>query len=185
MASISTHRPHVWHIARPLVTDMIHWVLTPAREVDGIGVPYLHFTDEQTESGVSVSRHDPRPAAPPAEAPLPCLGGDLLLRAWVEACHSGYLRQRMLGSGGVEGSGQASHAGVVVRGLAVKPLLRLMCVESPVCAGLGPTPWPQQSRCGLYPLPLQSLAFPTGEGVVLSWEVFEVQFCCCFLGFSD
>lgn len=60
-----------------------------------------------------------------------------------------------------------------------------MCVESPVCAGLGTTPWPQQSRCGLYTLPLQSLAFPTGEGVVLSWVVSEVQFHCCFLGFAD
>lgn len=49
-ALLSTHRLYVWHILRYLVTDMIQWVLTPAREVGWMGVPYPHFTDEKTNA---------------------------------------------------------------------------------------------------------------------------------------
>lgn len=76
MAAVSTQRVNVWHIVRCLVTDMIHWVLTPAREVTWMGVPYSHFTDEKTDARDTVSKCDPRPAAMPAEAPLPCQGRD-------------------------------------------------------------------------------------------------------------
>lgn len=47
---LSTHRFFVWHILRYLVSDMIQWVLTPAREVGWMGVPYPHFTDEKTNA---------------------------------------------------------------------------------------------------------------------------------------
>lgn len=44
------HSLHVWHILRHPVTDMIQWVVTPAREVSWMGIPCPHFTDDKTNA---------------------------------------------------------------------------------------------------------------------------------------
>lgn len=50
MSALSAHRLHVWHILWHLITDMIHWVLTPAEEVGWIGILDPYFPNEQTEA---------------------------------------------------------------------------------------------------------------------------------------
>lgn len=71
----------------------------------------------------------------------------------------------MLGSGGVEGSGQASHAGAVVRGLAVKPFLKDRCVWR----AQGVQGWAlhlghSRARVGYAPCPFRASLSPLVKG---------------------